>query len=350
MNIFTTFWHLFGEMAPYFMLGFFLAGILHVYLPKNFIQKHTGNNPYKKIINFSLLGIPLPLCSCSVIPTTLSLQKLGAPKSSCFSFLTSTPQTGIDSILVSFNFLGLPLTIVRTLSAFIMGITGGLSVEIFDKNSPKEQKKDPIKSCCSKKNTQDSPSKSNKIKDIFYYGFYDYLKGISFWLLLGILIAAIIQINIPKEWITPISKNDWLSYPMMILVGLPLYICSTSSIPIACAFISKGISPGAALVFLSAGAATNFASLLILGKTFGKKSTIIYVINIMIISSVVGLFTDYLFNQYSWQLPLFQEQHEHQSSNLFVAVNAAFLIYLVFLTFQEKINKINCLDLRQNPK
>ena len=116
---------LFNQMAPYLLIGFFLAGVLHVYLPKDKISKYLGKDNIVSVINAALIGIPLPLCSCGVIPTGISFYKNGASKGSSVSFLISTPQTGVDSILVTYSLLGLPYAIIRPIAALITGIFGG---------------------------------------------------------------------------------------------------------------------------------------------------------------------------------------------------------------------------------
>jgi uncharacterized membrane protein YraQ (UPF0718 family) len=284
---------LFVAMAPYLMFGLLIAGCIHELFPEKKVLKHLGAGSSFPEIKASLLGVPLPLCSCAVIPTSLSLKKLGAKDSAVVSFLTATPQTGVDSIFVSAMILGPVMTVFRVLSTFFMGISGGYLVKFFgaDYGVPAE------KSCCQKESSDTAQPVPffTRVKNIFRYGFVTMISDIGAWLLLGIVLGGLISWMLPEDFFS----RQWIfggfsTMLLMILVGIPLYICATASIPIAAALMFKGLSAGAAFVFLTAGSATNIASLLVLFKTLGKKNTFLYLLNIVVMSIVCGLLLDAL--------------------------------------------------------
>ncbi len=276
-------YHLFIHMAPYLMFGFFLAGILYVIIPKNKIQRALGKGGIISSIKAALIGVPLPLCSCSVIPTAISLRKNQASKSSIMSFLISTPQTGADSIIVTYSFLGPIFATFRVIFAFISGILGGLFIHLTGKknkqNSKVENKDEML--------TEKHPAGiKKKIATIFKYGYGNLLDDISLHLLTGIILAGLIATFLPMNVAKSVG-NGLIGKLLMIAVGIPMYICSTASVPIAIALIAKGVSPGTAFVFLMAGPATNAASLTVISKSIGKKFAF-YMAGIILLFSLVG--------------------------------------------------------------
>ena len=273
-----------NEMSPYLMLGFLFAGILYVYFPKHKVNKYLGGNNLKSVINAAVLGVPLPLCSCGVIPTGISFYRNGASKGSSVSFLISTPQTGIDSILVTYSMLGLPFAIIRPIVAFFTGIFGGILTNWAEK--PLMNKTD-IKSNIVVDEYENK--KYHPVIRIFKYAYIDFLSDIAKWLAIGIIIAAAITIIIPDNFFVTEIKNEYLIMIIMLAVSMPLYVCATASVPIAAALMMKGISPGAALVFLMAGPATNAATMLLIGKTLGRKTLAIYLFTIILGAFISGI-------------------------------------------------------------
>lgn len=274
------------EMAPYLMMGFIFAGLLHLLFPKKKVRKYLGQDNFSSILNASIFGIPLPLCSCGVIPTGISFFKHGASKSSTISFLISTPQTGVDSIFVTYSLLGLPFAIIRPIVAFFTGIFGGFVTKSLDRNDDK--------SAGYEKDEKDEIPEGffPKIREMFRYSFIEFLQDISNWLIIGLIIAALISVLVPDNFFSDKIPNSLLGMIIILIVAIPLYICATASVPIAAVLMLKGLSPGAALVLLMAGPATNAATMTMIGKVLGRKSLAAYLIAIISGAILSGLFID----------------------------------------------------------
>lgn len=281
-----------NEMSPYLMLGFLFAGILKVAFPQKFIDKYLGQKNSKSVLNASLIGIPLPLCSCGVIPTGISFFKSGATKGSSVSFLISTPQTGVDSILVTYSLLGLPFAIIRPFIALITGFFGGVLANKVDTDEslPSEDANACADSCSDNNETQQK--KHSKLYTMLKYAFVDFLQDISKWLIIGLLLAAFISVLIPDDFFAKFIGNDFLGMLVILVASVPLYICATSSVPVAAILLMKGLSPGAALVFLMAGPATNAATITVLNQVMGKKTMFAYLISIISGALLFGLLID----------------------------------------------------------
>ncbi|MCF8374470.1 MAG: permease [Bacteroidales bacterium] len=276
-----------NEMAFWLLIGFLFAGILNVLISKSIIYKYLGKNNFRSILNATLLGIPLPLCSCGVIPTGVAFHKNGASKPASVSFLISTPQTGVDSIMVTYSLLGLPFAIIRPIVAFFTGLIGGLFAKRFTKH-------EAIEPPATNRNNEDSKQEGNVIKRILKYGLVEFLDDISKWLIIGLLIAAAIAVLVPDDFFTSYIQNDLLEMLIILVASIPLYVCATGSVPIAAVLLMKGISPGAALVFLMAGPATNAATMTVIGQAFGKKTLIAYLFAIIGGAILGGLFVNQL--------------------------------------------------------
>jgi uncharacterized membrane protein YraQ (UPF0718 family)/copper chaperone CopZ len=268
-------WDLTLEMSPYLLLGFLIAGVLYVYFPKEKVSKYLGRNNFKSTLNAALIGVPLPLCSCGVIPTGISFYKNGASKGSSVSFLISTPQTGVDSVLATYSLLGLPMAIIRPIIALITGVIGGLVTNIAEKHEEPQptNEKPPVVS--------ETRSKRGRLRKMMHYAFVEFLQDISKWLIIGLLIAAVMAVLIPDDFFTNYLENEYLSMLLVLVASIPLYVCATGSVPIAAVLLMKGLSPGAAIVFLMAGPATNAATITVIGKVLGRKTLISYLISII---------------------------------------------------------------------
>jgi uncharacterized membrane protein YraQ (UPF0718 family)/copper chaperone CopZ len=279
-NILEQSWLLLLDVAPFLFLGFFIAGILHVYIGSNLIKKHLGKGDFSSIIKSVLFGIPLPVCSCGVIPIAASLKREGAKKSSILAFLFATPTTGVDSILATYAFLGIIFAVFRPLSALVGGlILGGFALSIKDKENIDFKK-------------IDNTSKKGGILEILNYGFFYLPKEIGKWLIIGVLLGGTITALIPSDFFMRYLSNPWISYPLMLLISIPLYVCATGSIPIAASMIWKGLNPGAALAFLIAGPATNTVTITFVYKELGKKYAALYLSLIAFIATISGLIFD----------------------------------------------------------
>lgn len=274
-----------GEMAPYLVLGFFFAGLLHAFIPQQKIEKYFSGSPFLSSVRAALLGVPLPLCSCGVIPTGTALYKNGASKGGTVSFLISTPQTGVDSILATFSLMGLPFAIIRPIAALLTGITGGYITGLVTENEKKESNFDA--------SIVKIKTWKEKVIDVFRYGFVEFIQDISKWLVIGLVLAAVISALIPADFFELLNLPPILQMLIILAVSVPLYICATGSIPLAAILILKGISPGAAFVLLMAGPATNAATITMIGKVLGKKSLFLYLSTIIIGALGFGLLIDY---------------------------------------------------------
>jgi uncharacterized membrane protein YraQ (UPF0718 family)/copper chaperone CopZ len=279
------------EMAPYLMLGFFFAGLLHLLFPKKRVRKYMGQNNFRSIFNAAMLGVPLPLCSCGVIPTGISFYKHGASKASTVSFLISTPQTGVDSIFVTYSMLGLPFAIIRPIVAFVTGLFGGLVTKKIDPETGNTNRQN------GEKETELPRGFFPRIKEMFRYSFIEFLQDISNWLIIGLLIAALISVVVPNDFFADKIPNDFIGMLIILIISIPVYICATASVPVAAVLMLKGLSPGAALVLLMAGPATNAATITMIGKVLGKKSLIGYLGAIIAGALLAGLFIDYFLPQ-----------------------------------------------------
>lgn len=259
-----------AEMAPYLLLGFLFAGILHVFFPTGLVKKHMGGSDFRSSFRASLLGVPLPLCSCGVLPTGISFYNSGASKGSTVSFLVSTPQTGVDSIIATYAMLGWPFAVIRPIVALFSGIFGGALTNFA--NGGKDTDRSARKS--------DNGPRERTVLEIFRYGFVEMMQDITKWLVIGLLIAALLAVAIPDDFFTSTVSNEYLSMLLILVASIPLYVCATGSIPIAAVLLMKGLSPGAALVFLMAGPATNSATMAVISNSLGRRTFWLYMLSI----------------------------------------------------------------------
>lgn len=286
-------WALLLEMAPYLLFGFFIAGILHVFISREKIYKHLSSSNLSSIIKASLFGVPLPLCSCGVIPVAAHLNKEGASKSATISFLVSTPTTGVDSILATYSLLGPLFAVIRLIASFFGGILSGILVNMTGKEKTVPSAKTFTCSICDI-DMPHSHGLKEKIKSIFKYGFFELIEDTGKWLIIGVIIGGLISYLVSPDIISEYLGKPQIAYPLMLLVSIPMYVCATGSIPIAASLIVKGMSPGAGLIFLFAGPATNTATLSFVGGKFGKKTLLIYIFSIVFTSVLFGLLIDYI--------------------------------------------------------
>ena len=268
-----------NAMSPYLLLGFLIAGILHVFVPKKFYAKYLSRNNKLSVLWAALLGVPLPLCSCGVIPTAVGLKNEGASKGAVASFLIATPQTGIDSILATFSLMGLGFAVVRPVAALVTGVCGGFLVNRLVKANEREYIAEA--SC--------KVESSNRLWRVLKYAYFDMIQDIGLRLTIGLLVAALINVAVPDEFFLSFGKQPLLQMLVILVVAVPMYICSTGSIPVAAALMMKGLSPGAALVMLMAGPAVNIASILVVRKSMGSRFTWIYLLTIVVFSVLFGL-------------------------------------------------------------
>ncbi len=341
MELLKNIWELMLLLAPWLLLGMAIAGGLHVFLPEGFIRKHLGGNGLSGVLKAVAIGVPMPLCSCGVIPAAIGLKKDGASNGAAAGFLISTPQTGIDSILVSASFLGWPFAIFKVFSALVSGLIGGVLVNLFDKGL-KTESANPIHSgkkscccqaseeskgnetpggCCSEKaaveknsccggdETRASQAEaaccSSKVKskpsqtiagqfyEAFHFAFVVLLKDIYRWLIVGIIVAALISTLVPEGRLAEMTWTQGLGGMLaMLMISLPMYICATASVPLAASLVLAGMSPGSALVLLMAGPTTNAATMGAIYRAFGRQMLTIYLLTVAVMSIGLGLVFD----------------------------------------------------------
>lgn len=290
---------IFNDAAIYILFGFFIAGLLYIFYPKEKVASMLGKKGFGSVLRAALIGLPLPLCSCGVIPTALSLRKQGASRGATLSFLISTPETGMDSLAISYALLDPIMTIFRPLAALLTAIFAGLSENLFShKDELADIAPQQCPTCGNSNSDHHNHSRRAKFKRALEYAFVDLVDDISKWLIIGIIMAGVISVAIPEGFFGQYLDSGILSMLIMLLAGIPLYICATASTPIAAALILKGLSPGAALVLLLAGPATNIATILVVGKQMGSKTTIIYLTSIAFMSILLG----WLLNQIYFNL------------------------------------------------
>ena len=268
------------EMSPYLLLGFLIAGVLHVFVPRTFYQRYLSRENRWAVFWAALLGVPLPLCSCGVIPTAIGLRNEKASKGAVASFLIATPQTGIDSILATYSLLGLGFAVIRPVAALVTGVCGGLLVSRLVPEG--EETGGPASEYC-------RVESGNRIWRVLKYAYFEMMQNIGGRLLIGLLVAALIQVAVPDEFFLHFGKQPLLQMLVILLIAVPMYICSTGSIPVAAALMMKGLSPGAALVMLMAGPAVNLASILVVRKSLGRRFTWIYLLTVVGFSILFGL-------------------------------------------------------------
>jgi len=292
------------SMAPYILFGLLFAGVLHELVPDSIVTKHLGKDNIASVIKSTLFGIPLPVCSCGVIPLATSIKKSGASKGATLSFLISTPITGVDSIMATYGMFGWIFTLYRALTSMVIAMVAGILTNIFDKEeevlkpkfslNPQEESE----TCCSSEGSccESSNKQGFSMMAAVRYAFVTLLGDIAKPLLWGLILGALITIMIPQNLSDILVEYSWLSYLVVIMIAVPMYVCATASLPIAAGLMLSGVSAGAAFVFLSAGPATNTVTIGVVKKMLGTKSLTIYLGSIIVGSILFGLGLDYIFS------------------------------------------------------
>ncbi|WP_170309555.1 SO_0444 family Cu/Zn efflux transporter [Litorilituus lipolyticus] len=401
MQLISNFWQLFVLSAPWLMLGLLIAGIINVYLPKDFLNKHLGHDGLFTTIKAAIIGAPMPLCSCGVIPAALGLRRAGASKSATTAFLVSTPETGVDSISVSYVLLGPFMAIIRPIAAISSAIVAGVLVgkdkqEAIENTSPSNNAPENSASCCSTQNTTKTPTvqtepvkacsaKEKKVAEVtssccskesndlvnsvltneesssccankqvaqkqssccsskadeklsmwsrlqeaVAFSCTKLLSDTAKWLLIGLVFAAIVQTYIPVSFFSQWGSGI-LAMVVVILISIPMYVCATASTPIAAGLLLSGVSPGAVLVFMLAGPATNIATLGVVGSELGKRAVASYLTGVIGVAVLFGFLTDLLVEQYNFTVaPMLGEHHEVLPH--WLSQGSAFLLVLLLI-------------------
>jgi len=279
------------EMSPYLLLGFLIAGVLHAFVPTSVYARYLSGTGWRSVVAAALFGIPLPLCSCGVLPTAVSLRRSGASRAASTSFLIATPQTGVDSIAATYSMMGLPFAILRPVAALVTAMLGGNVVGAIERRGHLEDVDGCGDSCSTAEPLK--PTLWGRLVEALRYGFYEMIQNIGRWLVLGLVVATLITVLVPDDFFQTYARWPLLNMVVIVLVAVPMYICATGSIPIAAALMMKGLSPGCALVMLMAGPAANMASMLVISKSFGRKAMWAYLASIVLGAIAFGVVVDY---------------------------------------------------------
>lgn len=350
------------DASFWLVIGLFIGGIFKTLIPTEFLHKHLSQDGFSSIVKAAILGAPLPLCSCGVIPAAMGLREAGASKSATTSFLVSTPETGVDSVFITYAMMGPFMAVARPIIALVSAITTGTVVNLFDyedndetpspkvKSSCCSSKPEPkatssccntnkienthchsenknnnngssccseevteeiMDSCCSSKNKAQDNRFHNKILNGIHYAFTELLDNIIFWLVIGLIFAAVVQTYVSNDMLTTYGTG-WIGMLVMLVVGIPMYVCATASTPLAAGFLMAGISPGAVIVFLLAGPATNMATLGIINQQMGKRTMLLYLTGIMSTALISGFVVNWLVSL--WEIDINQHlemNHSH---------------------------------------
>lgn len=293
MELLDSLMYMVGEMSPYILLGFLIAGIMHAFVPQTTFARHLSSKGWKAVLKAAAIGVPLPLCSCGVLPTAIGMRRKGASRAASTSFLIATPQTGADSIAATWSLLGPAFAILRPIAALITAVFGGVAVG-------KGETDDEVASCsgdaCHVDDAEEEGNKSFASKCLLAlrYGFIDLVGSIGGWLVGGLVIAALITVYVPADFFAAVGSTPIVTMVMVLIIAIPMYVCATGSIPIAMSLMLKGLSPGTAFVLLMAGPAANFASFSLISREMGRKAAVTYLISIIIGAVAFGLAIDYL--------------------------------------------------------
>lgn len=341
ISILTEIWVLLCKMSPYLLLGFLLAGLMHEYVPSTLYTKYLGTRSLRSVVLAALFGVPLPLCSCGVIPTAMGIRREGAGKGATISFLIATPQTGVDSIIATYSLMGLPFAIIRPVVALLTAVFGGVLCNAFDSDdeivvvrkaqSAKGGERESASPCSGSASCKAEGGQWwARLWRALVYAFGEMMEDIGKWLAIGLVVAGIITVAVPDAWFAVFQGNTLYSILFVLVFSIPMYLCATGSIPIALALMMKGLTPGAALVLLMAGPASNAASILVVGKVLGKRSMLIYLLSIITGAVLFGFGIDLLLPREWFTVPLMQHACCHEEGiSLFAYLCTAFLLVLL---------------------
>jgi uncharacterized membrane protein YraQ (UPF0718 family) len=336
MEFINSFWKYLIISAPYLIMGLLIAGFINTFISVDKLKKVLGGNSMWTVVKAALLGIPLPLCSCSVIPTAAQLKKSGVNNGATSSFLISTPESGVDSIAVTYALMDPFMTVIRPGAAFLSALTAGALQLTFNKDGGEEIEE--VKSCCKKKklNADQEQSFLSRVKSMVEYAFNNLLDDMVLWLLFGIVVGSIVDVFVPTNFFETMGLTGQKF--LILAVGIPLYICASATTPIAASLVLKGMSPGTALLILLVGPATNLSNIMVMQKYIGVKGIVINIISIALVALGMSYLTDFLYNYFNWQISFNLSGHEHNHDHysiiqqLFAGTFAILLLRGIFRT------------------
>ena len=339
-----------AESAPYLLIGFALAGLLKAIVPEDKVYKHLGDNRFKSVTLASLFGIPLPLCSCSVLPVATSLRRSGASKGATTSFLISTPETGLDSIGITYALLDPIMTVARPLGAFATAVFTGSVVNFVVRRG---WDGDAETSAAAQDNAAHDDghdhghdhsavytpggiggrSVREVTRDSVSYAFGPLLDDLTSWLIIGLLVSGLIAILVPEDFFGSVIPAGFVSSVLMLLIGTPMYICAAAATPVAATLIAKGLDPGAALVLLLVGPATNATTIAIIARLLGRRVLVLHLIGVTGSALLLGLLINFVYNYFAVDLTAIVAQVvESGLSPLNIAATVVFVYLLVYST------------------
>lgn len=347
MDLILNFWLLLVTAAPWLLFGFAIAGLIHAFIPEDLMMKHLGAEGFGTTVKAAFIGAPLPICSCGVIPAALGLRRSGASKSATVSFLVATPETGVDSLSVSYAMLGPVMTVVRPIAAICSAIVAGVLVGKED--SRQEPSSDSAVSCCSKQEFTEEIAAdsccsstaaaeqnfSEKLMSAFHFSTGKLIADTAQWLVVGIFFAAIVQTYVSTDFLASHGEGV-LAMTVMVLVSIPMYICATASTPIAAGLLFAGVSPGSVLVFMLAGPATNIATLGVVGKELGKRSLAAYLFGVIATAMIFGGALDYGLDYFNINILEGIVEHNHFVPEVLSQTLAWVLVALLARAFFDK--------------
>jgi uncharacterized protein len=311
MNMLSVFWNLVVESAPWLLMGYFLAGVIKQVIPNDWVHKQLAKPGFVSVVKGALIGAPLPLCSCGVIPTALAVRQAGASKGATSSFLVATPETGVDSVSFSFAILGPVFAIARPVAALISAVVAGVLVNRFDAEEHVQGPVEKPTNCCAEKKEEAAQPKTKlgtKLLSAVQYGYGRMISDTAKWLVIGLVGATLITTVLPQSFFLQWG-DGLLAMIVMVIVGLPMYICATASTPVAAGLLFAGVSPGAALVFMLTGPATNIATMGVIKEQLGLRSLIAYMVGVIVSAIACGLLLNQLYAVFDWPLQLSMMTH-----------------------------------------
>ena len=311
INFLYNFWNLVIESAPWLLLGYFIAGLIKQVIPTQWIEKQLATPGLLSITKGALIGAPLPLCSCGVIPTALAVRQAGASKGATASFLVATPETGVDSIAFSYAILGPVFAFARPMGALFSAITAGIAVNIFGQEELTQSAEKPTGCCSSEKSVEESATRESfpeRLVMALQYGYGRMISDTAKWLVIGLVAAAAMTTFIPESFFL-LWGNGLGAMILMVIAGLPMYICATASTPVAAGLLFAGVSPGAALVFMLTGPATNIATMGVIKEQLGLRSLVAYLASVIGAALICGLLLNAVYAAVEWPLQLSNMTH-----------------------------------------
>lgn len=289
-------WDVIAISSLWLLAGFFIAGVLHVFMPRRMIERHLKKPGFFSVLKSSAFGIPLPLCSCSVIPVGVSLRKHGASRGATASFFISTPEIGVDSFLLSYALLGPFFAVMRVITAFFAALSAGWLIDSFPapESATGQTAADTSDDCChtASDRPEEEHSSKSKLYRVLHFGYVEILDDLSTVLCVGFLLAGLAAVLLPADSFAALGLGPVSSMFLMLFVSLPVYVCATSLTPLAAALIAKGLGLGAALVFLLAGPATNITTMLVVRRELGTRALVFYLLSIITTALLAGFYVN----------------------------------------------------------